>query len=148
MNLKKYDSIAATLFIFNRKNYVSHIKPNSLAVFHSADLMPRVGDGTHKFRQNSDLFYLTGIDQEESILLLCPHSPIAKYREVLFIRQTNDVIAVWEGRKYTIEEARKQSGIETVLWNSQFEQTLDMLMNHIEHIYINLKANTKPLWLF
>ena len=143
MNLKKYDSIASTLFIFNRKNYVSHIKPNSLAVFHSADLMPRVGDGTHKFRQNSDLFYLTGIDQEESILLLCPHSPIAKYREVLFIRQTNDVIAVWEGRKYTIEEARKQSGIETVLWTSQFEQTLDMLINHIEHIYINLNENDR-----
>ncbi len=143
MNLKKYEMIASELFEFNRKNYSNLLKANSISIFHSADQMPRVGDGTHKFRQNSDLFYLTGIDQEESILLLCPSSPIPKYREVLFIRQTNETIAVWEGRKYTIEEARKQSGIETVIWHSQFNQIVETLINHVENIYINLNENDR-----
>jgi len=143
IRLKKYDMIAPELFTFNRKNYTQHLKPNSMAIFHAADLMPRVGDGTHKFRQNSDLFYLTGIDQEETILLLCPQAPLAKYREILFIRQTNETIAVWEGRKYTIEEARQQSGIATVLWLSQFEQIFEMLMYQVEHLYINLNENDR-----
>lgn len=97
----KYFPINNQLFIINRKNFVSRLLPNSLAIFHANDEFPRNGDQAFLFKQNPDFFYLTGIDQEQSILLLFPECPNPLYKEVLFLRQTNDHIAIWEGHKYT-----------------------------------------------
>jgi Xaa-Pro aminopeptidase len=91
------------------------------------------------FRQNNDLFYLTGVDQEESILVLCPNFPDEKWREVLFLKETSEMIAIWEGHKLTKEEARKQTGIETVLWLSEFPRVFRhmMTMGGVENVYLN-----------
>src|SRR4026207_632474 len=103
----RYKIINRELFVFNRKKLVRELKPNSLVAVNANDVMPTNADGTMRFRQNSDLFYLTGVDQEETILLLCPEFPDKKYREVLFLRETNERIAIWEGHKLTKEEARE-----------------------------------------
>jgi Xaa-Pro aminopeptidase len=101
--------------------------------------MPTNADGTMVFRQNNDLFYLTGVDQEESILVLCPNFPDEKWREVLFLKETSEMIAIWEGHKLTKEEARKQTGIETVLWLSEFPRVFRhmMTMGGVENVYLN-----------
>src|SRR5688572_30485591 len=109
----RYQKIDRQLFVSNRKKLLKEIKPNSVVVLNSNDIMPTNADGTMRFRQNSDLFYLTGVDQEESILVLCPDFPEEKYREVLFLRETNEQIALWEGNKLTKEEAREATGIQT-----------------------------------
>src|SRR6195952_725484 len=116
----KYLPISSSLFTNNRKNFVSRIKPNAIAIFHSNDEFPRNADQTFVFKQNADFFYLAGIDQEQSILLLYPDCPNQLYKEVLFLRQTNDQIAVWEGHKFTKEEAIKTSGIKNVYWLHEF----------------------------
>lgn len=92
-----------------------------------------------RFRQNNDLFYLTGADQEETILVLCPDYPDKKFREVLFLRETSELIATWEGHKLTKEEAREQTGIETVLWTSEFHKLFNMMMvmGGVENVYLN-----------
>jgi Xaa-Pro aminopeptidase len=135
----RYQPIKNQLFINNRKRLLKEIKSNSVTVVNSNDLNPTNSDGTMRFRQNSDLFYLTGIDQEETILVLCPDFPEKKYREVLFVRETNEQIATWEGNKYTKEEARAASGIETILWASEFHKILNtmMLMGDTEYVYLN-----------
>ena len=102
----RYKSINKELFVSNRKRLLKELKPNSLVAVNANDIMPTNSDGTMRFRQNSDLFYLTGVDQEETILVLCPDFPDKKYREVLFLRETNEHIATWEGHKLTKEEAR------------------------------------------
>jgi Xaa-Pro aminopeptidase len=117
----KYLPISNDLFTLNRKNFVSRIKPNSIAIFNANDEFVRSGDQNFIFKQNADFFYLSGIDQEQSILLLFPDCPNPLYKEVLFLRQTNEHIAVWEGHKYTKEEARIASGIENVHWLGDFD---------------------------
>ena len=102
----KYLPVDNNLFTNNRKSFVSRIKPLSAALFYSNDEFPRSGDQAFLFKQNPDFFYLSGIDQEQSILLLFPDCPNPLYKEVLFLRQTSEHIAVWEGHKYTKEEAR------------------------------------------
>jgi Xaa-Pro aminopeptidase len=102
----KYQEIESSFFIQNRKKLVNCLEPNSLVLLSSNDEMPETGDQCFPFRQNADFFYLTGIDQEKSILALCPQHPNPQYREVLFLLQTNETIAVWNGYKYTIEHAQ------------------------------------------
>ncbi|HEY3406009.1 MAG TPA: aminopeptidase P family protein [Ohtaekwangia sp.] len=135
----RYKTIPKALFEENRKRLVKELKPNSVVVVNSNDIMPTNSDGTMGFRQNSDLFHLTGADQEESILVLCPDFPDKKYREVLFLRETSEHIAIWEGHKFTKEEAREISGIETVLWVSEFPRLFNtiMVMGDTEHVYLN-----------
>jgi Xaa-Pro aminopeptidase len=135
----RYGKIKSELFVNNRKNLVKNLKPNSIVVVNSNDIMPTNSDGTMRFRQNSDLFYLTGADQEESILVICPDFPEEKYREVLFLRETNETIATWEGHKFTKEEATEISGIETVMWTSEFHKLLNtmMVMGNVENVYLN-----------
>ncbi|WP_223833474.1 aminopeptidase P N-terminal domain-containing protein [Pedobacter riviphilus] len=108
----KYPTINQSLFILNRKNFTKYLKNNSLSIFNSSDEFPRSGDQNFVFKQNPDLFYLSGIDQEQTILLLFPDCPNPLYREVLFLRQTNDYIKVWEGYKYTKEQAKVASGFK------------------------------------
>jgi Xaa-Pro aminopeptidase len=135
----RYRPIHADLFTGNRKKLVKELKANSIVVVNANDIMPTNSDGTMRFRQNSDLFYLTGADQEETILLLCPDASEKKYREILFLRETSELISVWEGHKLTKEEAREQTGIETILWVSDFQKVLHMLMvmGDVEHVYLN-----------
>lgn len=133
----KYLPIDKSLFIHNRINFSQMLKPKSLAIFNSNDIMPTNADGTMPFKQNSDLFYLSGIDQEESVLLLFPDSPEEKHREILFLKETSELIAIWEGHKYTKEEAFETSGIKTVYWLSQFENILYSLASHASNIYLN-----------
>jgi Xaa-Pro aminopeptidase len=139
----KYFPINNEIFTLNRKNFVSRLKPNSLAVFNSNDEFPRNGDQNFLFKQNPDFFYLTGIDQEQSILLLYPECPNAAYREVLFLRQTNDHIAIWEGHKYTKDEAKKASGIENIYWLNEFDAILHTIINYAENVYINTNENDR-----
>lgn len=139
----KYLPIDNQLFIDNRKKFISHMEPNSMAIFNSNDEMPRNGDQFFPFRQNSDLFYLCGIDQEKTILMLYPDCPIEKYREILFCVETNDTIAVWYGKKYSKPEATATSGIKTVLWLDQFEAVLNELMVNVTNVYINSNENIR-----
>ena len=133
----KYPPIGQELFITNREKLKKRLKPNSVAIFNSNDIMPTNADGTMPFRQNNNLLYLSGIDQEESILMIAPDFPDPKLREVLFVKKTSELIAIWEGHKYTKEEATKESGIATVLWKDEFEKTFQMVLAESENIYLD-----------
>ncbi|TBW27870.1 aminopeptidase P family protein [Gramella sp. KN1008] len=133
----KYDRIDSKLFIKNRKNFMRQMKPNSLAVFNSNDIYPIGADSTMPFQQNRDIFYLSGVDQEESILVLFPDAPDEKHREILFLTETNDHIAVWEGAKLTKEDALEVSGIKTVYWMKDFEKIFFEVMTQCETVYFN-----------
>lgn len=135
----RYKQINKSLFVNNRKRLAAELKSGSVAVFNSNDIMPTNADGTMRFRQNSDLFYLTGVDQEETILLLFPDHPEKKFREVLFLRETSELIATWEGHKLSRDEARALSGIETILWTTDFHRVLNtaLTMGGAEFIYLN-----------
>ncbi len=139
----KYLPINNELFRLNRKNFIKHLKSNSLAVFNSNDIMPTSADGVMPFKQQTDIFYLSGIDQEESMLLIFPDAREEKYREVLFLRETNEEIAIWEGHKYTREEARTVSGIQTVYWTSDFPSLFKTLMAQADHVYLNTNEHTR-----
>ena len=135
----RYQDINPALFVSNRNQLAKALKPASLALFNSNDSMPTNADGHLPFRQNNDLFYLTGVDQENSILVICPDFPDKKYREVLFVQETNEQIATWEGHKLTKEEARKLTGIETIMWLSEFNKLFRhmMTMGGVENVYLN-----------
>lgn len=135
----RYQKINQQLFIKNRKSLLKEIKDNSVVVVNANDIMPTNADGTMRFRQNSDLFYLTGVDQEESALVLFPDFPDEKFREVLFLRETNEQIALWEGHKLTKEEACEATGIKTVLWTGDFNKIFHtmMVMGNVENVYLN-----------
>ncbi len=141
----KYEPIDRSLFIGNRRNLVDKMKPNSIAIFQSNDIMPTSADGTHPFVQDADIFYLSGIDQEESMLVLCPGFPDEKLREVLFLKKTNPHIAVWEGHKYTKEEARETSGVNTVLWVDSFENTFNTMMAECHEVYLNSNEHIRAV---
>jgi len=133
----KYIPISNTLFIKNRAKFVAQMKGKSIAVFNSNDIFTTGADSTMPFEQHSDIFYLSGVDQEESILLLFPDAINKAHREVLFVRETNDHIAIWEGAKLTKEQAIKTSGIKTVYWLSNFDKVFFDLMTEAETIYFN-----------
>ncbi|WP_316798845.1 Xaa-Pro aminopeptidase [Pedobacter frigidisoli] len=139
----KYPTIDQSLFILNRKNFTKELKNNSLAIFNANDEFPRSGDQSFIFKQNPDLFYLSGIDQEQTILLLYPDCPNPLYREVLFLRQTNDFIKVWEGYKYTKEQAKSASGIQSVYWLEDFDNILHSIVHYADHIYLNTNENDR-----
>lgn len=139
----KYQGIDNRLFIENRARFVAQMKPNSIAIFRSNYEFVRNGDATLDFKQNSDLFWLTGIDQEDSFLVLYPDSPEEAFKEVLFLKQTNDIIAVWEGHKYTKEEATATSGIKNIQWNDTFFDAIRSKVNYAEHIYLTLNENDR-----
>jgi len=139
----KYLRISPDLFSNNRKNFVSRLKPNSVAIFNSGDEFPKSGDQAFIFKQNADFFYLSGIDQEQSILFLYPDCPNPLYKQVLFLRQTDEHIAVWEGHKYTKEEAKETSGITAVYWLQDFDSILHSIINYADNIYLNTNENDR-----
>jgi len=124
------------LFIGNRKKVASKLKPGSLALLNANDYMPTNADGTMHFKQNTDLFWLTGVNQEETILILFPDSPDPAFKEVLFVRETNDLIGIWEGKKLNKEEAREVTGIENIQWTSEFPRIFRALVTDCENIYL------------
>ena len=133
----KYDKINSELFIKNRKNFVAKMKPNSVAFFNSNDIYPVSADSTLPFEQQRDIFYLSGVDQEESVLMLTTNSQNTKHKEVLFLKETNPHIAIWEGPKLDKQEAYETSGIETVFWLDEMEKTINEVMLNCETIYYN-----------
>ena len=133
----KYEQIPSQLFVKNRRKFADRMKEKAIAVFNSNDIYPISADSTMPFQQHRDIFYLSGVDQEESILLLFPTSIKEKHREVLFVRETNEHIAIWEGEKLTKERATEVSGIDTVYWLSEFEKIFFELMTEAETIYFN-----------
>ena len=133
----KYTQISKDLFINNRNNFIKHLKPGSVAVFNSNDILPTNADGVMPFRQNNDLFYLSGIDQEDTVLILFPDNANIQQREILFIKETNEHIAVWEGQKLTKKEAAEISGIETVYYTSQFDSFFNSLVPTSSIVYLN-----------
>ena len=139
----RYLPIDNKLFIENRERYKAHLLPKSIAFFNANDEMPRSADQNYPFHQHPDLFYLTGIDQEQTLLVIFPDAPLPKYREILFLRKTNEHIAVWEGHKYTKEEARAASGIQTIMWTEDIPSVIPMLMNHSLNVYVNLNENDR-----
>lgn len=139
----RYKTLDKSLYQKNRENFIKHLPARSLAVFNANDVMPTNADGTMVFRQNSDLFYLTGIDQENSILVLFPDFATDSWREIIFLTETNEHIAVWEGHKYTKEEAAAASGIQTVVWLSEFETVFNTLMAEAENVYVNTNEHIR-----
>ena len=133
----KYEQIDKQLFIKNRKNFAAQMKPNSLAVFNSNDIYPISADSTIPFQQARDIFYLSGVDQDKSILVLFPDAPLEKHREILFLTETNDHIAVWEGAKLTKEDAYNTSGIKTVYWLKDFDKVFFEIMTQCDTVYFN-----------
>ena len=139
----RYEPADAQLFVNNRTRLIERLKSASLAVFHSNDVMPTNADGSMPLKQNTDLYYLSGIDQEESILLLFPDAANAADREILFIRETNDTIAIWEGEKLTKETARLFSGIQNIQWSSTFDSVFHKLVQQVEHLYLNTNEHLR-----
>ncbi len=142
----KYHQIPAALFIENRKKFTAQMTKNTLAIFNSNDIYPISADSTIPFQQHRDIFYLSGVDQEESILVLFPTASNPAHKEILFLKETNDHIAVWEGAKLNKEQAFAATGIKTVYWLQQFDTILKQLMAEASGVYINtnehLRADT------
>lgn len=133
----KYDPIPSQLFIKNRKNFMSRMIPSSLAVFNSNDIYPISADSTLPFDQHRDIFYLSGVDQEESVLIMFPDATNPAHKEVLFLKETNDHIAVWEGAKLTKKQATEVSGVQTVYWLDQLETVFSEMMKQCKNVYVN-----------
>ncbi|MGC6479145.1 MAG: aminopeptidase P family protein [Flavobacteriaceae bacterium] len=133
----RYQPLPASEYIQNRKNFMDAMLPKSIAVFNSNDIYPVSADSTLPFEQHRDIFYLTGVDQEESILLLFPDAVEQHHREILFLKETNTHIAVWEGAKLTKEEATKQTGIAIIYWLQDFEKVFFELAAQCDTLYFN-----------
>jgi Xaa-Pro aminopeptidase len=143
----KYDRIDKSLYIANRQKFAAQMEPNTLAVFNSNDIYPVSADSTLPFAQHRDILALSGVDQEESILVLFPGASNPAHREVLFLKETSELIAIWEGEKLTKQTAFETSGIQTVYWLQQFPTIFKQMMAEARGMYLNtnehLRANTE-----
>lgn len=143
----KYDRINSELYISNRAKFTVQMHQGTLAVFNSNDIYPVSADSTMPFQQHRDILALSGVDQEESILVLFPNASNSAHREVLFLKETSDLIAIWEGEKLTKQAAFETSGIKTVYWLQQFPTIFKQMMAEATGIYLNtnehLRANTE-----
>jgi len=141
----KYKMLDASLYISNRKNFMSQMDQGTLAVFNSNDIFPISADSTMPFQQHRDILFLSGVDQEESILVLFPNASNPKHREVLFLKETSELIAIWEGEKLDKTSALKVSGISSVHWLQDFQTVFKQMMAEAAGIYLNtnehLRAN-------
>lgn len=143
----KYDRIDKSLYIANRQKFAAQMEPNTLAVFNSNDIYPVSADSTLPFAQHRDILALSGVDQEESILVLFPGASNPAHKEVLFLKETSELIAIWEGEKLTKQTAFETSGIQTVYWLQQFPTIFKQMMAEARGMYLNtnehLRANTE-----
>ena len=132
----RYEKLSSTLFIKNRAKLIELLPPKSMVIISSNDIMPTNADGTMGFKQNSDLYYLSGLDQEETLLIIYPDAPEDQYKEIAFVKETSELIEIWEGHKFTKEEAIEISGIKNIQWSSHFEQILKTIVYSAEQIYL------------
>ena len=133
----RHDSIDPNIFIEHRQQIAARLPPKSVAIVHAADALSTNGDGTVRYVPAADLFWLTGIEQAESILVLAPDATNPAHREMLFIRKPNANVETWEGHSLTKEEAQKISGIDTILWAEDFSSTLHPLLVDATHVFLN-----------
>jgi Xaa-Pro aminopeptidase len=140
----KYEKIDTRLFIENRERLKKHLKKSSVLVLNSNDVFPTNADGVLPFKQNNDLFYFTGIEQEETIFVMCPDSGEERFREVLFIRNVNSDLITWEGEKLSEKQAREISGIQTVYRVSEFDNIFNYLAADAENVYLNTNEHRRP----
>ena len=141
----RYDSIDAQLFVANRKRLTESLLANSLAVVNANDVFPTNADGTLPLVTNADLFYLTGIEQEQTILLLYPDADDEKQREILFLREPTAEMELWDGHKLTKEEARAISGIQEIHWLAEFPRIFHRLMCECGHVYLNSNEHKRAV---
>ena len=139
----RYLSIDNSLFIRNRRSLCGNIEEGGIAIFNSNDVMPTNADGVMPFKQNSDLFWLSGVNQEESTLLIYPGNKNKKEREILFLKETSELIAIWEGAKLSKDQAYEVSGIKSVFWLSEFEKKLTELIGTCDCIYLNKNIHSR-----
>ena len=132
----RYEKLSSTLFIKNRAKLIELLPPKSIVIISSNDIMPTNADGTMGFKQNSDLYYLSGLDQEETLLIIYPDAPEDQYKEIAFVKETSELIEIWEGHKFTKGEAIEISGIKNIQWTSNFEQILKTIVYSAEQIYL------------
>ena len=133
----KYLPIDRDLFIKNRNKFAKKMVQNSMAILNSNDIYPISADSTLPFAQHRDMFYLSGVDQEESVLVIFPDCPKPEHREILFLKETNELIAIWEGEILSKEKALETTGISTVYWLQDMEKVLFELMTQAEAVYVN-----------
>ncbi|MEC8323486.1 MAG: aminopeptidase P family protein [Bacteroidota bacterium] len=133
----KYRPINSELFVKNRAKFIAQMQPNSLAVFNSNDIYTTGADSTLPFHQHRNIFYLSGIDQEESILILFPDAKDTKHKEILFIKETNEHIAIWEGAKLSKKQATEVSAVQTVYWLKDFDVLFKAIMKEAQTVYFN-----------
>ena len=131
----KYHPLPSSLFVRNRERFAAHLEPRSLAVFYSANLYPTSADGHFPFKQATDLFWMCGVDQEESILVVCPDAFKPEHREVLFLKETNETIAIWEGAKLTKAQAQERTGVKTVYWLQDLDRVMNEMMSYVDNVY-------------
>lgn len=141
----RYQQIDPKLFVANRARLSRSLAPNSLVVINSNDTPPTNADGTLALPVNSDLFYLTGVEQEQSILVLYPDADEEKHRTILFLREPTKELEIWEGNKLTKEKARALSGIEDILWLSEFPRLFHRLMCECDHAYLNSNEHKRAV---
>ena len=139
----RYTPLSAATYREHRARFRQQFDKGGLAIFHSNDIMPTSADGSMPFHQAADIFHLSGIDQEETVLLVFPDAFDPKDREILFVRETSPSIAIWEGAKLTQKQATEQSGIATVLWTSSYDATIQRLMPHAEQLYLNINEHLR-----
>ena len=131
------------LFTKNRNRFIAEMKRNSIAIFNSNDEMPMNGDATYKFTQNSDLYWISGIEQEDTMVILYPDNPDAKHREVLILVRPNEVKEKWDGKRLRAAEAKQISGLETIIWLDTLPALLQVWMHTAETIYLNTNENDR-----
>lgn len=139
----KYLPLNQDIFVQNRKRFVASMDKNSIAVFNSNDELPTNGDAIHTFKQNSDLFWLSGIDQEDSMVVLFPDNPDPKFREVLVLVRPNEMKEKWDGKRLRAEEARQISGIKTIIWLDTLDAVLQTWIHLADNIYLNTNENDR-----
>jgi Xaa-Pro aminopeptidase len=139
----KYLPLAPALFQNNRERFMEEMLPDSIAIFNSNDEVPSNGDAVYKFRQNSDLLWISGIAQEETMVILCPGNPDPKYREVLVLATPSEIKEKWEGRKLRSKDAQKISGISTVIWLDSLDPLLRAWMHDVDKVYLNTNENDR-----
>ncbi|KAA2240520.1 M24 family metallopeptidase [Chitinophaga agrisoli] len=139
----KYLPLDQQLFIKNRQRFTAKMQPQSIAIFNSNDELPSNGDALYAFKQNSDLYWLTGIEQEDTMVILYPDNPDPKYREVLVLVRPNEQKEKWDGRRHRKEEAQQISGISTIVWLDTLDALLQQWIHEAQHIYLNTNENNR-----
>jgi Xaa-Pro aminopeptidase len=137
------ENINPQIFVDNRKRFVAQMEKNSIAIFNSNDEVPSNGDALYPFLQNSDLYWLTGIRQEDTMLILFPDNPDKKYKEVLVIVRPNELKEKWDGKKHRVAEATQLSGISTIVWLDSMDGLLQPMIHLAENIYLNTNENDR-----